>query len=165
MTVEETRVEHWRGFGDRAIYRFEDTDGEVLWFEMNGKSREECRGIKDEWLAEKRANKSLFEEMYAQYQAAYYLAKTLAPGEGVMVKMNGICAEQVRQEYKYHTDNCHQYCLILKDNKEFDWLIHSVYGSSPTDCVEKMYKHLRELKDNDHIVQKIKKIIEYKNDK
>ena len=51
---------------------------------------------------------------------------------------------------------------MLKDNKEFDCLIHSVHGSSPADCVEKMYKHLRELKDNDSIVQKIEKIIEYK---
>lgn len=163
MKGEEIRGEYWSGFGARSIYRFEDTDGEVLWFEMSGRSKEECRGIKDEWLAEKRANKSLFEKMYAQYRAAYDLAKTLAPGEGVMIRMHGICAEQIRQEYQYHTDDRHQYCLILKQNEEFDWFTHEVYGESPDTCINKMYKYLRGLKDNDHIVQKIEKIIEYKN--
>lgn len=162
MKGEEIRAEYYRGFGDRAIYRFEDEDGEVLSFEMNGKSREECRGIKDEWLAEKRANKSLHDEIYAQYWAAHDLAKTLAPGEGVMIRMHGICTKQIRQEYKYHTEDRHQYCLILKQNKEFDCFTHEVYGESPDTCINKMYKYLRELKDNDSIVQKIEKIIEYK---
>ncbi len=163
MKGEDIRIEYHRGFGCREIYRFEDKDGEVLSFEMNGKSREECRRIKDEWLAEKRANKSLHDEICAQYWATHDLAKTLAPGEGVMIRIHGICVKCCSHEYKYHIDNRHQYCLILKDNKEFDLFTHEVYGESQDDCVEKMYKHLRELKDNDNIVQKIEKIIEYKN--
>lgn len=53
--------------------------------------------------------------------------------------------------------------MILKQNEEFDWFTHEVYGESPDTCINKMYKYLRGLKDNDHIVQKIEKIIEYKN--
>ena len=51
----------------------------------------------------------------------------------------------------------------MKFNKEFDLFTHEVYGESPDTCINKMYKYLRELKDNDNIVQKIEKIIEYKN--
>ena len=162
MKGEEIRAEYYRGFGHRAIYRFEGEDGEVLSFEMNGRSREECRRIKDEWSAEKKSNKSMRDEICAQYWAAHELAKTLAPGEGVMIRMHGICAKQIRQEYQYHTDDRHQYCLILKDHKEFDFFTHEVYGESPDACVEKMYKYLRDFLDNDSIVQKIEKIIEYK---
>lgn len=82
MKGGEVRVEYYRGFGDRAIYHFEDEDGEVLSFEMNGKSREECRKIKDVWLSEKRTNKSLHDEVYKQYLEACEIAKTLSPGEG-----------------------------------------------------------------------------------
>lgn len=160
MKGEEVRVEYYRGFGYRAMYRYEDEDGEVLSFEMNGKSREECREIKDVWLSEKRTNKSLHDEVYKQYLEACEIAKTLSPGEGVMIRTRGICVMQYRQEYKYHMDENREYYLILKHNKEFDWLTHAVYAASPSDCKNKMQEYLDELSENDDIVDSIKGVIE-----
>ena len=160
MKGEEVRAEYYRGFGDREIYRFEDVDGEVLWFEMSGRSIEECRKIKDEWLSEKRANKSLYDKISKQYWAAYDMAKTLTPGEAVMIRTQGICVESYRQEYEYHRDLNREYYLILKHNKEFDWFTHAVYAASPSDCKNKMQEYLDELSENDDIVDSIKGVIE-----
>lgn len=88
------------------------------------------------------------------------MAKTLTPGEAVMIRTQGICVESYRQEYEYHRDLNREYYLILKHNKEFDWLTHAVYAASPSDCKNKMQEYLDELSENDDIVDSIKGVIE-----
>ena len=108
-------------------------------------------------------NKDLRDEAYKQYLQAREMVENLAPGEGVIIRTQGFRFDHYADEYKYHRSERWEYYLMFKYNKEFDSSTRRVYGVSPSDCKNKIYEYLRQFKDeNEDIVQKIEKIIEYK---
>ena len=166
MKGEEIRAEHYRGFGDRAIYCFKDEDGEVLSFETNGKRREECRKIKEDWISEKKENKELRDKASKNYWGAVDEMKKLSPGEGILARTYGINVDTPIQQEKYRVDPEFEYTLIFKFDKDFTELSRKVHGETPEKCKKMAIQYLKDLRKissarKEEIAEKIEKIIYY----
>lgn len=151
--MEKIKVESYKGFGSRAVYKFEDSDGEVLLFEMNGMSKDEARIIKDRWLSEKSANKDEYEKTWKIYEKAFDTIKELPAGEGVILKTNGFIFMNPLRKNKYSKHNGAIYCVMFKNNEDFPFGIER-YGETVNECIDKIQTHLNEFNDN---VFKVKK--------
>lgn len=128
---ESLKFEYYSGLGERCVYTYTDTDGEVFMTECPNGSEEESRIEKDQWLQRKKENKEEYLEFCKRYRRFMH-EKDIKNGEAIWMNGYGFsfCTGSSEQ---YKKSDCRN--VYLKYRFYDWWEASEVHGKSLEDCI------------------------------
>lgn len=132
---ETLKFEYYNGMGERCVYTYTDTDGEVFMTECPNGSEKEAMLEKDQWLRDKEKYKKERIEFAKRYKRFMWADKELAEGEAVWINGSGFHFFPTSTD-EYKKFDC--YNVYLKYRFHGSWYeceTYDVHGKSLEDCI------------------------------